>query len=79
LDALLSERPYKRAWTLEAAVEAIKNLRGKQFDPVLTDVLMGLIGKNDFLALARATDSNSILAETTIQHGVDAVGFCKTK
>jgi putative two-component system response regulator len=79
LDALLSERPYKRAWTLEAAVEAIKNLRGKQFDPVLTDVLMGLIGKNDFLALARATDSNSILAETTIQHGADAVGFCKTK
>ena len=79
LDALLSERPYKRAWTLEAAVDAIKNLRGKQFDPALTDVLMGLTEKNDFLALARATESNSASPETTIQDGVDAVGFCETK
>jgi putative two-component system response regulator len=79
LDALLSERPYKRAWTLEAAVDAIKNLRGRQFDPALTDVLMGLTEKNDFLALARATESNSASPETTIQDGVDAVGFCETK
>lgn len=79
LDALLSERPYKRAWTLEAAVDTIKNLKGKQFDPALTDVLMGLTGKNDFLALARATDSNPASAETTIQDAVDAVGSCETK
>ncbi len=79
LDALLSERPYKRAWTLEAAVEAIKNLKGKQFDPALTDVLVELTGKNDFLALARATDCSSAPAETTIQDGVDAVGLCEKK
>jgi putative two-component system response regulator len=79
LDALLSERPYKRAWTLEAAIEAIKNLKGKQFDPALTDVLVGLTENNDFLALVRATDSRSASAETKIQGGVDAVGFCETK
>jgi putative nucleotidyltransferase with HDIG domain len=33
LDALTSERPYKRAWTLPEALEEIQNNAGTQFDP----------------------------------------------
>jgi putative two-component system response regulator len=34
-DALTSNRPYKRAWSIDQAVEAIERDRGRQFDPAL--------------------------------------------
>lgn len=34
-DALTSERPYKKAWTVEAAVAHIQEQAGKHFDPEL--------------------------------------------
>lgn len=37
-DALTSARPYKEAWTIEAAVENIDAGRGKQFDPELIEL-----------------------------------------
>ncbi len=40
LDALTSERPYKRAWTLEEALEEIKNQAGRHFDPRVVEVLI---------------------------------------
>jgi putative nucleotidyltransferase with HDIG domain len=40
LDALTSERPYKRAWTLEEALEEIKNQSGRHFDPRVVEVLI---------------------------------------
>lgn len=39
-DALTSVRPYKKAWTVEAAVEMIKENRGTHFDPKLVDVFL---------------------------------------
>ncbi|MBA7474564.1 hypothetical protein ES707_09918 [subsurface metagenome] len=36
-DALTSKRPYKEAWTHERAIQEIRDQRGKQFCPVLTD------------------------------------------
>lgn len=39
-DALTSARPYKKAWTVEAAVDWIKENRGTHFDPELVDVFM---------------------------------------
>ena len=39
-DALTSVRPYKKAWTVEAAVELITENRGKHFDPSLVDVFL---------------------------------------
>jgi putative two-component system response regulator len=32
-DALTHDRPYKEAWTVEAALEEIRSLSGRQFDP----------------------------------------------
>lgn len=42
-DALTSERPYKRAWTVEASLEHIHDQSGKHFDPVLVRHFMQLL------------------------------------
>jgi PAS domain S-box-containing protein len=36
-DALLSDRPYRKAWSQEKAMEYIRSLSGKQFDPWVAD------------------------------------------
>lgn len=37
-DALTSERPYKKAWSIEMAMEFIRENRGVDFDPELVDL-----------------------------------------
>lgn len=39
-DALTSERPYKKAWDVEAAVSYLRENRGKHFDPQCVDVFL---------------------------------------
>jgi len=39
-DALVSDRPYKKAFTHEKAVEIIKESRGSHFDPDIVDVFL---------------------------------------
>lgn len=39
-DALTSERPYKKAWSVESAVDLIKENSGKHFDPQLVEVFL---------------------------------------
>ncbi|HED16370.1 MAG TPA: response regulator [Gammaproteobacteria bacterium] len=39
-DALTSERPYKKAWPVEKAVELIKEESAKHFDPMLVEILL---------------------------------------
>ena len=41
-DALTFERPYKRAWSIDAALEEIQSQRGRQFDAQLVDAFMRL-------------------------------------
>lgn len=36
-DALTSNRPYKKAWTQEEAIDLIRSESGKQFDPAVVD------------------------------------------
>ena len=42
-DALTSERPYKKAWTVEAAIDLIRENRGQHFDPELVDIFEKLL------------------------------------
>ena len=42
-DALISERPYKKAFTPEQALQIIKEGRGTQFDPSLVDVFTSAV------------------------------------
>ncbi|AWN22247.1 PAS sensor protein [Deinococcus irradiatisoli] len=41
-DALTSERPYKRAWTSQAALDELRAQRGTQFDPQVVDAFLSL-------------------------------------
>jgi response regulator RpfG family c-di-GMP phosphodiesterase len=49
LDCLLSERVYKKAWSLPDALAHIKEQRGRLLDPGLVDILLGDI--EEFLVL----------------------------
>jgi putative two-component system response regulator len=44
-DALTHKRPYKIAWPLDAALDEIASLKGRQFDPELTDLFIVMIGR----------------------------------
>lgn len=48
-DALTSERPYKKAWPLEEALNLIREQRGKHFDPRIVDAFFKILP--DILAL----------------------------
>jgi response regulator RpfG family c-di-GMP phosphodiesterase len=53
-DALVSQRPYKRAWTEDEAVAELMAQRGRQFDPVLVDAFVRLLPdvRDDLAALS---------------------------
>jgi putative two-component system response regulator len=50
-DALTSSRPYKKGWTLEAAMEYIDDNRGKHFDPHMVDLFQERL--DDILAIRK--------------------------
>jgi response regulator RpfG family c-di-GMP phosphodiesterase len=43
-DALITERPYKHAWTTEAARAEILAQRERHFDPTVVDALLDVLG-----------------------------------
>jgi len=46
-DALTSDRPYRRAWSTQQALEHIRSEAGNHFDPEVVDVFMRVIEKSD--------------------------------
>lgn len=61
-DALSHKRPYKEAWTLDSTLTEIMALRGRQFDPDLTDTFLGLVA-----TLRREhTDLDAFLGEAAL-------------
>lgn len=44
-DALTHKRPYKRAWSIDEAIDEICRLKGRQFEPELSDRFVVLVGK----------------------------------
>ncbi len=53
LDAILSDRPYRKGAPLETALRELWDNRGTQFDPEIVEILFQLIraGKIDFISL----------------------------
>ncbi len=43
-DALTSDRPYRKAWSENEALEHIKNESGKHFDPDVVEMFLKEIG-----------------------------------
>ncbi len=50
-DALTSERPYKKAWSVEKALDLIKSERGEHFDPKCVDAF--LTGLDEILEIKK--------------------------
>jgi putative two-component system response regulator len=48
-DALISERPYKKAWTVDDAIDEIECQRGRQFDPRVVDAFLKLVRRQAVL------------------------------
>lgn len=44
-DALTSERPYKKAWPLQEALEEIQRQSGRQFDPCVVEAFLRIINR----------------------------------
>lgn len=61
-DALTTERPYKKAWSLDSAIEWIQGEAGKQFDPELVDLFFSdLKPIRDILNRYRDENSSDII------------------
>jgi putative two-component system response regulator len=48
-DALIHERPYKSAWSVEAAVTHIVALRGRHFEPRVVDAFLAVLHRDGLL------------------------------
>ena len=66
-------RPYKVAWSHQDSLEYLREMRGTQFDPRLTDLFLGMMGEiaSDlprFLAEQEGAAAGSpyVMAETRI-------------
>jgi putative two-component system response regulator len=46
-DALTHARPYKQAWTPETALDEIRSLSGRHFDPAVVGALLRVLGSAD--------------------------------
>lgn len=69
-DALTSERPYKKAWTFEAAIREIKRMSGEYFDPRVVDSFISILPQ--IKAISR--DVDHVLRETSART-VQSVGL----
>lgn len=54
-DALLSPRPYKEAWSIDAALDYLVEQSGKHFDPACIDALMRRRADVDFICQQHST------------------------
>jgi methanogenic corrinoid protein MtbC1 len=69
-DALTSDRVYRKAFSVEQAVEMMLMQRGRHFDPVLLDAFMEVLGSSGPDAQARHADD----PQTLIQSVLDVYG-----
>jgi hypothetical protein len=65
-DALTSDRVYRKAFTVEEAVEIMLEQRGLHFDPVLLDAFMEVLGRSGPDAREQAPDPLA-LAENALE------------
>lgn len=59
-DALTSVRPYKKAWTEQAATEYILNQSGGQFDPLIVEAFLKVMEYRKDVTLIQWTEALSV-------------------
>lgn len=73
-DAIMSDRPYRRGATLQVAVAEILANSGRQFDPALVSLFLGILreGKVNLRALYGRDEDLSCLQNLTVTETVPA-------
>jgi two-component system, response regulator RpfG len=56
-DALISERPYKDAWSYDAAIDYVRSCRGSLFDPTCVDALLADTARLLIVGRSETTES----------------------
>jgi putative two-component system response regulator len=70
-DALTCERPYKKAWSVEASVAEIRRFGGTHFDPALVDAFVRALPE----MVAEMTQPCEEAEFPLPEHGSTAVAF----
>ena len=70
-DALTSDRAYRKAFSVDEAVQMMRAQRGKHFDPVLLDAFMEVLGRSG--PDARPQTDPLVIAETTLETYANAI------
>jgi methanogenic corrinoid protein MtbC1 len=72
-DALTSDRVYRKAYSVEEAVQMMREQRGRHFDPVLLDAFMELLGELGPDPRERNRSDPAQLVEGTLESFVKAL------
>ncbi|HTD09335.1 MAG TPA: HD domain-containing phosphohydrolase [Solirubrobacteraceae bacterium] len=66
-DALTSDRVYRTAFSVEDAVQMMREQRGRHFDPVLLDAFMEVLGRSGPDAREQLRSDPAALVESTLE------------
>jgi HD-GYP domain-containing protein (c-di-GMP phosphodiesterase class II)/methylmalonyl-CoA mutase cobalamin-binding subunit len=66
-DALTSDRVYRKAFSVEDALQTMREQRGRHFDPVLLDAFMEVLGRSGPDAREQMRTDPVALAESTLE------------
>jgi len=66
-DALTSDRVYRKAFSVDEAVQMMRDQRGRHFDPVLLDAFMEVLGETGPDAREQIASDPAALVESTLE------------
>ncbi len=66
-DALTSDRVYRKAFSVDEAVQMMREQRGRHFDPVLLDAFMEVLGQTGPDAREQVRSDPTALVESTLE------------
>ncbi len=66
-DALTSDRVYRKAFSVEEAIQMMREQRGRHFDPVLLDAFMEVLGRTGPDAREELRRDPAALVESTLE------------
>jgi hypothetical protein len=72
-DALTSDRVYRKAFTVEQAIEMMREESGRHFDPQLLDAFLQVLGSSQVGARARDRHDRSALLSSALDGYTEAV------
>jgi HD-GYP domain-containing protein (c-di-GMP phosphodiesterase class II)/methylmalonyl-CoA mutase cobalamin-binding subunit len=72
-DALTSDRVYRKAFSVDEAVQMMREQRGRHFDPVLLDAFMEVLGQTGPDAREQMRSDPAALVESTLERFASAL------